>query len=85
MFVHQTFRSTSSALNVALTLQFGVEAKTSIGVDLRREDIQIITVVTDDDGILKMKDVEVFVDSKAHLDFVTAVAEAKANRQQHAA
>lgn len=71
--------------HVVLTLQFSLEAKTSIGVDLDREQIQIVTFVTDDDGILKMKDVEAFIDSKGHLDFVKAVVEAKANRQQHVA
>lgn len=56
--------------------------KTSIGVETIRESIHIIQIVTDEDGTLKIKQVEDFTDSKAHLDFVQDIAAAKANKEQ---
>ena len=37
-------------------------------------------IVTDDDGSLKIGQLEEFVDSKAHLDDVRAIALARANK-----
>ena len=54
--------------------------KTSIGVELNRESIFIAHIVTDEDGSLKIKQVEDFTDSKAYLDFIQAVAEARAKK-----
>jgi len=56
------------------------KAKTSIGVDMDREWILILTFVQDEDGILKMKDAEEFADSKTQLEFSKAVEEAKVKR-----
>jgi hypothetical protein len=49
---------------------------TSIGVEMNHESINICDIVTDEDGILKCKMVEHFVDSKAELDFAQALKEA---------
>ena len=43
---------------------------------MTRESIYIAQIVTDDDGSLKIKRIEDFTDSKAHLDFVQAVTAA---------
>ena len=51
--------------------------KTVIGVETIRESIYIAQTVTDEDGSLKIKQIEEFTDSKAHLDFVQAVTAAK--------
>jgi hypothetical protein len=51
---------------------------TSIGVENTRESIFIIHLVTDEDGSLKVKQLEEFTDSKAELDFAQAVAAAGA-------
>jgi len=55
--------------------------KTSIGVDMNRELIFIGHIVTDEDGSLKIRQIEEFTDSKAHLDFAQAVAAIKAKKQ----
>jgi hypothetical protein len=47
--------------------------KTVIGVDTIRESIYIAQIVPDENGSLKVKQIEDFTDSKAHLDFVQAV------------
>jgi hypothetical protein len=47
-------------------------------VDVDRESIYITTLVTDEDGNLKIKQSEEFTDSKAYLDLFNAAAEAKA-------
>ena len=52
------------------------KAKTSFG-EVNRESISTTHIVTDDDGNLKIKRLEVFTDSKAYLDFYQAVAAAK--------
>ena len=44
-----------------------------------REMLLIAHIVTDEDGSLKIKDLENFIDSKAFLDFAEAAAAAKAN------
>ena len=42
-----------------------------------RESIFILDIVADEDGSLKIKRMEEFTDSKAHLDFYQVVAAAK--------
>ena len=44
--------------------------------------ILITQIVTDEDGSLKIKELEEFTDSKAYLDFFEAVAVAKAKNQR---
>ena len=56
-------------------------AKTSDGVDVIRESIFIKHIVTDEDGSLKIKQGEEFVDSKAYLDTIQAFAAANAKGQ----
>lgn len=43
--------------------------------------IWIANIVTDEDGNLKVKQVEEFTDSKAYLDFFKVLEEAKINRE----
>ena len=52
---------------------------------MNREMIWIGHIVTDEDGSLKLKQIEEFTDSKAYLNFFKAVAEAKAQRNNSAA
>lgn len=54
--------------------------KTSFGQDLSHEAINIAHIVPDGDGNLKIKTLEVFIDSKAYLDFTQALLAAKANQ-----
>ena len=49
-------------------------------MDVHRESIFIVQVVTDDDGSLKVRQFEEFTDSKAHLDNVQAWAALQANQ-----
>ena len=53
------------------------KTKTSIGVERIRESIFIADIVTDEDGSLKIKNLEEFTDSKAELDFAQAIAAAR--------
>lgn len=53
---------------------------TSVGVEMILESIFIGHIVTDEEGNLKIKQIEEFVDSKAFLDFVQAVTAAKAKK-----
>ena len=55
--------------------------KTSVGVEMNRESIFIAHIATDEDGSLKVKQIEDFTDSKAYLDFVHAFAAEKAKKQ----
>jgi len=48
---------------------------------MNRESIFIGHIVTDGDGSLKIKQIEEFTDSKAHLDFVQATTAARARKQ----
>ena len=57
------------------------KVETSIGVEMSRESIIIMHIVSDEDGSLKIKEHEEFTDSKAELDFVQAIAAATAKRQ----
>ena len=52
------------------------KAKISIGVESTRESILIVHIVSDEDGSLKIKQVEEFTDSKAELDLVQAITAA---------
>ena len=52
---------------------------------MNREMILTFHIVTDEDGSLKMKDLENFIDSKTYLGFAGAVAAAKVNAQRCAA
>jgi hypothetical protein len=54
-------------------------------MEIDREMLAIAHIVTDEDGSLKIKDLENFIDSKAYLDFSKAAAAAKANLQSCAA
>ena len=53
---------------------------TSIGVEMNRESIIIVHIVSDEDGSLKIKKYEEFTDSKAELDFVQAIVAARAKK-----
>jgi hypothetical protein len=57
------------------------KVETSIGVEMNRESIIIMHIVSDEDGSLKIKEHEEFTDSKAELDFVQAIAAATAKRR----
>jgi hypothetical protein len=57
--------------------QMTTKIKTSIGVEMNRESIYILDIVSDEDGSLKIKRMEEFTDSKAYLDFYQAVVAAK--------
>ena len=74
------FGSALHPLNIAPTPQATNNIKTSVGVDMTRESIFIVHTVTDDDGSLKIKQIEDFTDSKTYLDFVQAFAAAKAKK-----
>jgi hypothetical protein len=65
---------------VVPTPQMTNKVKTSIGIERIRETIFIGHIVTDEDGSLKIKQLEEFIDSKAELDFTQAVV-AGAKRQ----
>ena len=56
------------------------KAKTSIGVESIRESIIIGYFVTDEDGSLKIKQIEEFTDSKAELDLVQAITVARTKK-----
>ena len=62
------------------TPQFTHNAKISVGVESTRESILIVHIITDEDGSLKIKQVEEFTDSKAELDLVQAIAAAGAKK-----
>jgi len=52
--------------------------KTSLGIETTYEAITIAHVVTDEDGSLKIKKIEEFIDSKTFLESMQAFAAAKA-------
>jgi hypothetical protein len=54
---------------------------TSLGVETIRESVFIADIVTDEDGSLEIKQIEEFTDSKAELDFIQAIAAARAKGQ----
>lgn len=49
-----------------------------MGLDFNLETILTAHIVTDEDGSLKIKEIEEFADSKTFLDFLNDIAEAKA-------
>ena len=59
-----------------------LKAKTSIGVECTRESILTVHFVTDEDGSLKIKQLEDFTDSKTELDFYLAMATAMAGAKK---
>ena len=61
-------------------LQYSGKAKTTFGVELNREAILIAHIVTDDNGSLKIKKIEEFVDSKSLLESVQALEAAIAKK-----
>ena len=50
-------------------------------MDFNLETILTAHIVTDEDGSLKIKEINEFTDSKAFLDFLNGIAEAKAAGQ----
>lgn len=54
------------------------KTKTSLGIDSTIESIYISHIVADDDGSLKIKEVEEFTDSQAFSKFVEALTAAGA-------
>jgi hypothetical protein len=58
------------------------KVNTSLGVESARESIFIVHFVTDEDGSLKVKQLEEFTDSKAELDFAQAIAAAAAVKKE---
>lgn len=62
--------------------QLTIKAKTTTGVEVNRELIVMISFA-EEDGILKMKQAEVFEDSKAYLELLKVIAEASTG-QRHA-
>jgi hypothetical protein len=57
------------------------KTKTLTGIENNRESIFIVDFVTDEDGSLKLKQFQEFTDSKAELDYVQALAAARAEKQ----
>ena len=49
---------------------------------MTREMIVTSHIISDEDGSLKVKQLDEFADSKAYLDLSKAIAEAKANQQR---
>lgn len=66
-------------LKSGLAPQLNLLSKTPFGVEMDREMLFIALVVTDDDGSLKIKQFEEFVDSNVYLEFYGALAKAKAD------
>jgi len=70
---------TSQLLNVVFISQFTNVTKTSVGIDSTYEAITIAEIVTDE-GSLKIKKIEEFIDSKTFLDTTKAIEAAVANK-----
>jgi hypothetical protein len=76
-FVSKTSGSTASTyVTWYLTPQVNNKVMTSIGVEMVHESIFIADIITDEDGSLKVKQLEEFTDSKAEYDFVQAMVAA---------
>jgi hypothetical protein len=58
------------------TPQVNNKVMTSIGVEMNHESIYIAHIITDEDGSLKVKQLEEFTDSKVEYDFVQAMVAA---------
>ena len=65
-------------LNLVPVPQVTNRTKTLLGDEINRESIYILYIVTDEDGSLKIKQLEDFTDSKTHLDYIQAIAAANA-------
>ncbi|KAF9647681.1 hypothetical protein BDM02DRAFT_3116652 [Thelephora ganbajun] len=61
-------------------VHFTAKGQTTLGVEMIRESINIGHIVTDEDGSLKIKQIEDFTDSKTYFDFVQAIAAIKAKK-----
>ena len=57
-----------------------IEAENPIGLDTKGEAIYIAHIVTDDDGSLKVKQLDEFHDSNVYPGVHKALAEAKARK-----
>jgi len=60
------------------------KAKGLLGLEMDREMMLISESAPDEDGSLKIKRLETFVDSKPYLEFLQTVTEMKANQLQSA-
>ena len=80
MSVSRTLVSALRVTNVVFTLQLTTETKTKIGVDGTFELINISHIVTEEDGSLKIKKMEDFVDSKSNIDIIKAYDAALAGK-----
>ena len=58
--------------------QFTQRTKTTVGVEMVYEAINIVEVSKDDDGTLKIKEIQEFIDSKSFLDSLQAIEAARA-------
>ena len=86
MFVSKTlFSPTPPMLNVSVSSQATGNAKSTIGKDIVHEMVVTTQLTTDEDGSLKIKYCEEFVDSKSYLEFFKAVQEAKAGEHSASA
>ncbi|KAF9779285.1 hypothetical protein BJ322DRAFT_452798 [Thelephora terrestris] len=74
-----TYHSVLEAPGGKVIVHINLLSKTRFGVEMDREMLFIAHVVTDDDGSLKIKQFEEFVDSVAYREFYQAVHTAKAN------
>lgn len=75
-------RSSITLVNAVLHFpQMTNNVKTKTGMDMSRESIMIMEVVTDEDGSLKIGRVEEFTDSKAFVDNLQVYAAARAGNQ----
>lgn len=59
------------------TLQFTNDTESTLGVGGPYESILIAHIVPDEDGALKIKQIDQFVDSKVHIEHEEAIAAAK--------
>ena len=58
--------------------QFTQRVKTTVGVEMVYEAIDITDVEKDEDGNLKIKQIQEFIDSKSFLDSLEAIQAAQA-------
>jgi hypothetical protein len=79
MFVRAK-RLNHACLPAASPPQITSKLKTILGVELNRESIFIGDIVIDEDGSLKIKQIQQFTDSKDQLEFTQAIAAAKAKK-----
>ncbi|KAF9785413.1 hypothetical protein BJ322DRAFT_1108848 [Thelephora terrestris] len=58
------------------------KVKTSIGVEMIRESMFVFRITADEDGALKITQIDDFTDTKSQNDWFKAIAEAKAKRER---